>query len=295
MRFATMMMLVGLLGLAGCQLVSRTNGTTGVTAEQSAATTAADDQKADKDQKVPAKKVLFYSQSCGFRHGPVTRPLDGGMAYAEKALKKFLPKAGYEVFVSQDPHDLDNPDKYKQYDAIIFYTSGNPPIHRDGFLKWLKEGGAFVGVHSATDTFRGDIKNEGVIVTYGWPEFIDIIGGAFVTHGPGGRTVTMKIEDPDHPAVKMLPQGWQFADEFYHHNRFSRDNVHVLMSVDKEKTNLAEQKMAPDGDYPMAWTNTYGQGRMFYTALGHFERVWDDPQFQQHLLGGLAWALKTAE
>jgi type 1 glutamine amidotransferase len=42
---------------------------------------------------------------------------------------------------------------------------------------------------------------------------------------------------------------------------------------------------------PVSWTNTEGKGRVFYTSLGHREDVWTNPVYQQHLLGGIAWAL----
>jgi type 1 glutamine amidotransferase len=90
----------------------------------------------------------------------------------------------------------------------------------------------------------------------------------------------------------MLPKEWRLIDEYYWHKKFSRDNIKVLMSIDTEKTNLKPLKMQPGKDYPMAWINTKGKGRIFYTALGHREDVWMNPLFQKHLLGGIAWALK---
>jgi type 1 glutamine amidotransferase len=48
------------------------------------------------------------------------------------------------------------------------------------------------------------------------------------------------------------------------------------------------------GHYPVAWCREFGQGRVFYTALGHNEYVWEMPEFQQHILGGIEWALRIA-
>ena len=102
---------------------------------------------------------------------------------------------------------------------------------------------------------------------------------------------TIKIEVTEHPATVMLGNQWRIVDEFYWHKDFSRENIKVLMSIDTEKTNLKPLKMQRGKDYPMAWTNTKGKGRIFYTALGHREDVWTNPLFQKHLLGGIAWAL----
>jgi len=228
------------------------------------------------------KKILFYSESFGFRHSVVNRPLSGEMAHAERVFKDIAEKAGYEVHFSQSFHDLRDKKQLDNYDAIMFYTSGTPPINRNALLDWLKGGKALIGVHSATDSFRGDQGIEGGKDRIaGWPEYIEIIGGAFTTHGR---------QDPNGVTIE-----WVLVDEIYHHNRFSRDRIHVLMSVDTQKTNLEPQGMKPDGDYPLAWTNTYEKGRIFYTALGHREDVWTNPKFQQHLLGGIAWALGEKE
>ncbi len=235
------------------------------------------------------KKILFYSQSFGFRHSVVNRPLTGELSHAEKIMKEILTKAGYQVFLSQDFHDLEG-DACKQYDAIVFYTSGNPLIDRDALLKWLRSGGAFIGIHAATDSFRGDTD-----YAKGWPEYVKFIGAAFKIHGEQ-RAPTMKVEVPDHPATEMLDREWKLLDEIYTFTEesFSRDNVRVLISVDTEKTpkaDLKAMKMKPDGDHGIAWTNTEGKGRVFYTSLGHREDVWTNPTYQKHLLGGITWAL----
>ena len=44
-------------------------------------------------------------------------------------------------------------------------------------------------------------------------------------------------------------------------------------------------------DLPMAWVKGYGSGRVFYTALGHREDVWQADWYRRHLLGALRWAL----
>jgi uncharacterized protein len=227
------------------------------------------------------KKILFYSQSFGFRHSVVQRPLTGEMAHAEKIFKEIATKAGYEVFISQDHNDL-NGDQYKQYDAVVFYTSGNPPISRENLMKYVREGGAFIGIHAATDTYKD------------WPEYVKMIGASFQGHHQQ-RVATLKIDVPDHPATKMLEQGWKLQDEYYlFGDTFSTENSRMLLSVDTEKTSEADLKamgMKPGSVVPIAWTRTEGKGKVFYTSLGHREDVWTNPAYQKHLLGGIAWAM----
>ncbi len=230
------------------------------------------------------KRILFYSESEGFRHSVVARPLTGEMAHAEKELKRMAEKAGYEIEFSQSFHDLKSPKQLDRYDAIVLYTSGNPKFNLEALFQWLRSGKALIGIHAATDTWRG----EGKEIT----EYTKVIGGAFKTHGTTNKEkVAIKIEDRNHPATRMLGAEWVIADEIYHHDKYSRDRMHVLMSVDTSKTNLGPQKMEAGGDYPLAWTREEGKGRVFYTAMGHREDVWTNPTFEEHLMAGIAWAM----
>jgi type 1 glutamine amidotransferase len=42
----------------------------------------------------------------------------------------------------------------------------------------------------------------------------------------------------------------------------------------------------------MAWHRAYGEGRVFYTAFGHRQEVWQDPRFQQHVREAIRWVLR---
>lgn len=238
------------------------------------------------------KKILFFSPSFGFRHSTVTRPTTGELSYAEKVLQKMADKAGYELHVSQDFNDLSNDDQYKQYDAIIFYTTGTPPINRNSLLKYIREGGAFIGIHPATDTFHSDGG-----CGKAWPAYVKMIGGSFRTHG-SQQEVAFKIEDPSHPAAAVIPADWRVKDEIYQFNNFSRDNVKVLLSIDTEKLSdevLKGLQMKRGGDYPVSWVREEGKGRVFYTSLGHREDVWTNPIWQKHVLAGIEWAMGASK
>ena len=69
--------------------------------------------------------------------------------------------------------------------------------------------------------------------------------------------------------------------------------IHVLLRLDPHSVDARRGKRA-DGDYALAWTKTYGRGRVVYTALGHEPAVWADGRFQEHLLGAIRWALGGA-
>lgn len=240
-------------------------------------------------------KVLVLTHSAGYKHGSL--PL------AEQIVAELGRSSGaFEVVVlqgyKQEPGAIDltmiSADYLSGFAGIIMFTTGELPLdasQKQALLDFIRGGGGWIGVHSATDTF------------YEWPEYGELSGGYFQGHGLNNKPLTLKVEDRDHPATRALGESWTLADEFYrfadviserHPVAFSRERVHVLLSVDTKASDLRGQwKMEPGGDYALAWCRDFGEGRAFYTALGHRDDVWRSAKFQAHLLGGIRWAIRN--
>ncbi len=236
------------------------------------------------------KKVLFFTKSSGFQHSAIARKGDEP-AHAEKILKEAGEKHGFEVTCSKDGRLFD-PDKIGQWDAFVFYTTGDltkpgtdkqPPISEDGlkaFFDRIRSGKAgFVGVHSATDTF-GDHRGMGCDDPY-----IQMIGGHFNGHGAQQET-ELTVTDPNFPGAKELPITFKITDEWYS-QKCQPDDLHVII---KHNTKTLKGGDYERPDYPQTWAKKYGDGRVFHTSMGHREDVWTNPMFQGLVLGALAWA-----
>jgi type 1 glutamine amidotransferase len=200
------------------------------------------------------------------RSGP--RPTDADKEVEKQKVEK------WQANVKADFAAKMSADGLKKYDAVIFSsTTGNLPIpSMDDFLTWIKNGGNFIGMHAASDTFHAS------------PAFIEMIGGEFKIHGPQVKVECIN-EDHNHPATKHFGDIYEVYDEIYQFKNFHREKVHGLLTLDKhpnEKT---------PGDYPVSWCKMVGKGRVFYTSLGHREDVWENPDYQKHVLGGIKWAL----
>jgi uncharacterized protein len=192
-----------------------------------------------------------------------------------------------------------SPANLKNYDAVMFLsTTGDLPLpDPQGLVDWVASGKGFIGVHAAADTFHQTGRFTG------FPPYVAMLGGAFKTHG-AQVSVDCINQDPKHAACAHLPAKWTVFDEIYEFKEFSRPRVHGLLTLDKHP-----QTKQPD-DNPVAWVRAQGKGRVFYTSLGHREDVWDPShdggkdgrknspeiakQFQQHLLGGILWAVGLA-
>jgi type 1 glutamine amidotransferase len=135
-------------------------------------------------------------------------------------------------------------------------------------------------VHSATDTF------------YQWPEYRNVIGGYFDQH-PWHQAVVVNVAERDDPLVAFLGQSFAVTDEIYQIRDFDVAASRVLLRLDPTSVDLTRPNVHrhPYG-WPLAWTRFYGEGRVFYTALGHEEAVWRDPRFQQLLRHATLWVLR---
>ncbi len=219
-------------------------------------------------------RVLYLTQSAGYKHEVL--PLS----------EEVLPRIGtaahaFETTVVHDSSAI-TADTLRNYDAVVFYTTGELPLsdaQKGALLAFVRNGKGFVGIHSATDTL------------YNWSDYGQLIGGYFNDH-PWHQQVTIRVEDRTHPATRHLPPTFTLNEEIYQFRNWSRGDVHVLLSLDTRSVDLMEPKIKrTDGDFALAWTKTFGKGRVFYTALGHEAAVWRDDRFQQHLLGGIRWAI----
>jgi type 1 glutamine amidotransferase len=226
-------------------------------------------------------KMLMLTQSVGFKHGSVNRAEGQELSPAEIAVTQLAQQSGlFDVHCTQDAAADFTKENLKNYDLVFFYTTGKLPIKDadlDYFFKeWLPaKGHGFIGAHSATDTY-GDYQ-----------PYWDMIGGTFDGHPWGsGTTVTITVHEPQHPAVAMWGPEFQIRDEIYQYKNWQPEKVRVLMSLNMEKCQ-------PKGDrhVPVSWVKQYGDGKVFYTNLGHNPETWTNKTFVKHLEGGIRWVL----
>ena len=178
-------------------------------------------------------------------------------------------------------------------DAVIFCnTSGALPLPDiEGFVEWIRSGGAFIGMHAGSDTLKDSLP------------FTDMLCGTFDGHGPQ-VPATLHAGDKEHPANGNIGDIWTLSqEEMYLIKNQDRDKVRSIWFM-RHHPNKPEEK----GFFPVAWVRGLGEGRVFYTTLGHREDIWSiDPalpkrinsieiasQFRSHLLGGIRWALGLA-
>ncbi len=187
----------------------------------------------------------------------------------------------YEVTIDEDAAVLETPAMAK-YDLIIVNADRRDPEFKfttgqqEALLNWVKAGHGFVAIHGA-DNAAPD-----------WlPAWREMLGGVFSHIGlPDSKTkkgaFTVKIVDTGHPITRGL-QDFPIKDELYYEIQM-QPNVEPLATIDFD-----------GGTWPVAWTRTYGSGRVFHTPLGHrdFGPGKDDPVRDPNLktliIQGIDW------
>jgi type 1 glutamine amidotransferase len=170
------------------------------------------------------------------------------------------------------------------FDAIFFFGVREIDLTADqrrDLLSFVRDDGkGFVAAHAGATAF------------FSWPEFGDMLGGRFDEHPWGITDASVIVEDRASPIVAHLPVSFVVHDEHYQLKDFSRDRLRVLARLDASRLDLSAPLVhRQDGDFPVAWTKTYGKGRVFYSTLGHSRELWDTPWMQTMYFEALRWAL----
>jgi sugar phosphate isomerase/epimerase/type 1 glutamine amidotransferase len=221
----------------------------------------------------------------------------GSIPTANMAFELMGRKTGaFETVVSRDP-SVFKKESLRQFDAVFLNnTVGNlfeDPGFRQNLVEFVYGGGGLMGVHGTSVAFvrwkQGGKED--------WPEFAVMLGMRGAHHRANTEKVFIKVEEPAHPVARCLgAQSFEFSDEFFRpKGSYSRGRDRVLLSIDKDKTDLSNEPhdgcYREDKDYALSWVRQYGRGRIFYTAFGHNPHVFMDPKMLEFYLAATQFVL----
>ena len=223
-------------------------------------------------------------------------------------LKKILENSGlFQVEVATAPTNKEAMATFRPtfsaYKVIVSNYNGDlwSKETQDAFVQYVKGGGGFVSVHAADNSFPEWPEYNQMIGVGGWGgrneksgPYLRLREGRFVqdnSPGVGGshgsqHVFAVETRAPEHPIMKGLPAKWLHAkDELYDRLRGPAMNVTVLATAysDKETKGSGEHE-------PLLLAITFGQGRVFHTALGHSVQAMKCAGFAATLQRGTEWA-----
>ena len=196
-----------------------------------------------------------------------------GFDQSASVIHAFLNQAGVDAELVDDKEVLLSLDGY---DACVFGTGFTKAERQeDGSLARLDDltreqeqalfgyvagGGGLVGIHG----------------TAWWipSRAVPLLGGHANWHPPG-LTFEVQIDDGDHPITAGV-KNFEVEDEIY--MSAWDPSIHILATATWQ-----------DKQHPLMWTQPFGEGRVFYTALGHTADTFERPMMQKVLTNGVRW------
>jgi len=250
-------------------------------------------QKVLLAQEVKTAKVLHFTRSQGFEHEPA-KLLEDGTTASGKSLARYFADKNIEVVETQDGGVFDG--DLSQYDAFVFYTSGNlldpsgskndkaKPMTEAGLHKLfaaVQAGKGFVGIHAATDTHCNLRDDDGVDL------YTKFVGARFTGHGPDQFGTLTIVQPTAFPFLQESGKRITTWDEWYGMGSFNKD-MHVLLIQETAGMDGRDYARPP---FPMTWIRKEGEGRVAYTSFGHSNRYFQNTENVRRIAELVEWAI----
>ncbi len=212
-------------------------------------------------------QVLVFTKTSGFRH----QSIEKGVA----TLRELGKLNRFNITQTEDSLQFQE-ETLSKYQLVIFLSTTLDVLGEEqeqAFRSYINNGGNFMGIHAASDT------------EYDWPWYGKLVGAYFKSH-PKQQEARLIVVDRKHPSTEHLQPTWTHFDEWYNFKSLN-PQVRVLIKLDESSYTGGKN----GENHPIAWYHEFDGGRAFYTGLGHTEEAYDDPDFRQHLVGGIAYCL----
>lgn len=215
-------------------------------------------------------RILVFSKTAGFRHSAIPQ--------GKAAIQQLGKENGFSVDTTEDA-SLFTGKNLRRYAAVVFLNTTGDVLNNQqqtDFESYIRKGGGFAGVHAASDT------------EYDWAWYGKLVGAYFESH-PKEQDAQLNLAGHTHISTSHLPAEWKRKDEWYNFKNIN-PGVTVLLTIDEQSYSGGKNGNL----HPMSWYHAYDGGRAWYTALGHTEASYSEPEYLKHLLGGIQYAMGTA-
>ena len=228
--------------------------------------------------------LLVLNKANGFVH------VDA-LPAADAMLRELGEKHGWDIFITDNAASHNAADLQKF--AVIVWNNVSGDVlteeQRAAMKGWIEQGGGWVGLHAAGgDPF------------YKWDWYVDtLIGAQFVGHtmDPQFQDADVLVADSASAITAHLPSPWRVPqEEWYAFDSNPRDKGYeILLTMDessyitKGTSFFGTDNM--EGEHPIAWRHELGEGRVFYSAIGHQAATYSIPEYQQLIVNGVNWAM----
>lgn len=209
------------------------------------------------DNKPRKIEVLFLGHDSEHHNSEAYMPI----------LASALANKGINFTYTDSPTSLN--DKFlADFDALMIYANHDEisESQEKALLNFVAEGKGFLPIHCASWCFRNS------------ENYVELVGAQFKEHGTGVFRADIVEEAKNHPIMNGF-EGFESWDESYVHSQHNEDRT------------ILQERTEGDHTEPWTWVRNYKKGRVFYTASGHDERTWTQPQFHKLMENAIVWSV----
>jgi type 1 glutamine amidotransferase len=187
----------------------------------------------------------------------------------------FLEQQGYEVEISDTLDTYLDKEKMSALSLVVpVWTMGTITKEQSqGLLEAVKSGVGIAGWHGCmADSFRNDT------------EYQFMVGGQWVAHPGNIIDYTVQVTKPDDPIVEGISEFAMHSEQYY---------MHIDPIVEVLATTTFSGEYAPwiaGSVVPVVWKKRWGEGKVFYSSLGHVAKDFDVPEARTIMQRGMLWA-----
>ncbi|HEX8377495.1 MAG TPA: ThuA domain-containing protein [Pedobacter sp.] len=177
-------------------------------------------------------------------------------------------KQGINITYTDNITDL-NSQNLAKYDALVIYANHDTiaQSQEEALKNFVEKGKGLVALHSASFCFRNS----------DW--YLNAVGGRFKTHGED--KFTARSTGVNHPVMEAVKE-FETWDETYVHEKLNKDKIVLMERVEGSRRE------------PYTWVRNQGKGKVFYTAFGHNDSTWRNPNFLKLVGNGILWSLPSS-
>lgn len=208
----------------------------------------------------------------------------------------FANDARFELRVIEDPHAL-TPEMFAPYQAVLLNYNGPrfPAAIEQALERYVQNGGGFVAFHQACygEWFGMELRNGRWTAgsTKGWSAYAAMLGASWQPANIGhARRYAFSVQSTAvaHAITQGPAATWMANDELYHRMDLAPTAEVILDALSPKEIGGTGRRE------PLAWTNAYGRGRVFFTPLGHDALAWHQSGMRRLFLRGVEWAATGA-
>jgi type 1 glutamine amidotransferase len=220
-------------------------------------------------------EVLVFSKTTVYRH----ESIPAGIA----SLQRLADQTSQFTVTASEDASIFTPAGLSSFTVIVLLqTIGDifDQAQLDALKQFVRAGGGVVAIHGAA----GGMGND---AWYG-----KLIGAHFDQHPPY-EPGTVLVEDVNQKHFIMSGCGGRdnWNDEWYNFHTHPRENENLKILLRGDPKTFKGGKHGDD--HPLAWYQEFEGGRVFFTALGHFDEAYQDEWFVEQMRRGILWAART--